>query len=212
MELDELKNLLNQKLSTDHLYHSEADIASMLSKKANSVLSKIKKSIWFEIFSCVIIIIGFGYLGIFSKYSSLNIYFSTFTLLFFIFTFVLVYLLKKINQFDEGAGSIKTNLQSIVKLLEEFIKRYFQFTMALIPICFVFAFFLGLYQKESAPELDALLGKKQLSKSVLIGITIGYLSLFSIAIYYFTKWYLKKLYGNYVSELKVYIAELKELS
>lgn len=210
MELDELKNLLNQKLSTDHLYLSEDDIASMLTKKANSVLSKIKKSIWFEIFSCILIIIGFGYLGIFSKYTSLNIYFSTFTLIFFIFTFVLIYLLKKINQFDEGIGSIKSNLLSIIKLLEEFIKRYFQFTMALIPICFVFAFFLGYNQKEPVPELDALMNKKQLSKSVLIGITAGYIFLFSIAIYYFTKWYLKKLYGNYVNQLKVYIAELKE--
>lgn len=210
MELDDLKTLLNQKLSTDHLNILEADIASMLCKKANSVLSNIKKSIWFEIFSCIIIIIGFGYLGIFSKYSSLNIYFSTFTLVFFIFTFLLVYLLKKINQFDEGIGSIKTNLQSIVKLLEEFIKRYFQFTMALIPICLVFAFFLGLSQKESVPVLDTLLGKKHLSKSVLIGITIGYLTFFSIAIYYFTKWYLKKLYGNYVNQLKVYLAELND--
>ncbi|MDP1843603.1 MAG: hypothetical protein Q8K64_09305 [Sediminibacterium sp.] len=210
MELDDLKTLLNQKLSTDHLYLSEADIATMLTKKANSVLSKIKKSIWFEIFSCIIIIIGFGYLGIFSKYSSLNIYFSTFTLMFFIFTFVLIYLLKKINQFDEGIGSIKTNLQSIVNLLEEFIKRYFQFTMALIPICFVFAFLLGFYQKEPVPELDALVGKKQISKSLLIGFAVGYLSFFAIASYKFTKWYLKKLYGNYVNELKVYIAELKD--
>jgi hypothetical protein len=32
----------------------------------------------------------------------------------------------------------------------------------------------------------------------------------TVGIYYFTKWYLKKLYGNYVNELKIYINELKE--
>ena len=50
MELDEFKDILNQQLATDHLYRSEADIAALLRKKAHSIIVKIKKSLWFEIF------------------------------------------------------------------------------------------------------------------------------------------------------------------
>jgi hypothetical protein len=37
-----------------------------------------------------------------------------------------------------------------------------------------------------------------------------YMIVLAISVYYFTKWYLKKLYGNYLNELKQYIAELDQ--
>ena len=209
MELDDLKTSLNQKLETEHLYLSENDIAAMLTKKANSALGKIRKSLWFEIYSCIVFLIGFGYIAISSRYTSMNIYFGSFTLLCIPFTVLLAYLLKKTDNVAEGTQSIKDNLQSIITILDEFIKRYFQFTMALIPICFVFAFYLGVNEKEAIPELDNLIDKKSLSKNVVIAILVVYLFGSGLGMYYFTKWYLKKLYGNYVAELKVYINELK---
>jgi hypothetical protein len=210
MELDEFKEILNQQLATDHLYRSEADIAELLTKKANSVIGKIRKSLWFEIFSCILIVMVFGYLGFYSKYTSMNIYFSVFTILFIPFTVILLYLLKKINQLNTNNLSIKNNLQSIVQILEEFMKRYFQFTMALIPICFVFAFLLGYNEKQPIDSIDHLIAKYKPSISLITIFTFVYMTSLTVGIYYFTKWYLKKLYGNYVNELKIYINELKE--
>ncbi len=209
MELDEIKDLLNQKLETNHLYRSEADFAALLTKKANSVLVKIQKSLWFEIISAIVITIAFALIAFTSKYQSIQIYFSVFTLVFIPFTIVFVFLLRKTSTIDNNLP-VKSNLQSIVNILEEFMKRYFQFTMALIPICFVFALFLGFNQKEPVPELDALLGKKQLSTSMLIGFSVGYIISGSFGIFFFTKWYLRKLYGKYVDELKNYIKELND--
>jgi hypothetical protein len=207
MELDEFKNILNQQLATDHLYRSEADIAALLRKKAHSIIVKIKKSLWFEIFSCIVIILLFGYLGLSSKYSSINIYFSIFSIVFII---ILFYLLKKINRLNTNNLSVKNNLQSIVSILEEFMKRYFQFTMALIPICFVFAFFLGYNEKQPIEPIDEIILKYKPSYSFITIFTVVYMTSLTVGIYYFTKWYLKKLYGNYVNELKIYINELKE--
>jgi hypothetical protein len=210
MELDEFKNILNQQLATDHLYRSEADIAALLRKKAHSIIVKIKKSLWFEIFSCIVIILLFGYLGLSSKYSSINIYFSIFSIVFIPFIIILFYLLKKINRLNTNNLSVKNNLQSIVSILEEFMKRYFQFTMALIPICFVFAFFLGYNEKQPIEPIDEIILKYKPSYSFITIFTVVYMTSLTVGIYYFTKWYLKKLYGNYVNELKIYINELKE--
>jgi hypothetical protein len=210
MELDEFKDILNQQLATDHLYRSEADIAALLRKKAHSIIVKIKKSLWFEIFSCIVIMLLFGYLGLSSKYSSMNIYFSAFTLVFVPFTIILFYLLKKINRLNTNSLSVKNNLQSIVSILEEFMKRYFQFTMVLIPICFVFAFFLGYTEKQPIEPIDQIILKYKPSYSFITIFTFVYMTSLTVGIYYFTKWYLKKLYGNYVNELKIYINELKE--
>ena len=210
MELDEIKDILNQQLATDHLYRSEADIAELLNKKANSIIVKIRKSLWFEILSCMLIIMLFGYLGLSSKYSSINIYFSVFTIVFIPFTIILFYLLKKTNQIDMNNLSVKSNLQSIVQVLEEFMKRYFQFTMALIPICFIFAFLLGYNEQHPIESLDQIMLKYKPSFTFISIFSLLYMTALSVGVYYFTKWYLKKLYGNYVEQLKIYINELKE--
>ncbi|TAH07757.1 MAG: hypothetical protein EAZ12_08380 [Sphingobacteriia bacterium] len=210
MELDELKILLNQKLETDHLLRSEKDLADLLSQKAQSIYAKIKRSLWFEIISSFIIVIAFGYIGFTSKYQSINIYFSFFTALFIPFILIFFYLLNKTNKINQSNKPIKENMQNLVDLMEEFMKRYFQFTMALIPICFTFSFALGYNEKDPIPAIDHAFEDYNITKGFLIGFTIGYLVALTVGVFYFTKWYLKKLYGNYVQELKKYIAELQE--
>ncbi len=207
MELDEIKDLLNQKLETDHLHRSEADIANLLTKKANSVLVKIQKSLWFEIISAIVITIAFALIAFISKYQSIQIYFSVFTLVFIPFTIVFIFLLKKTSSIDNNLP-VKSNLQSIVNILEEFMKRYFQFTMALIPICLVFSFALGYTEKEPIHFMDNLISTYKPSVLWILVFTAVYVVGLIVGVYYFTKWYLRKMYGKYVDELKKYIDEL----
>lgn len=209
MELDELKYLLNQKLVTDHLHRSDADIADLLTKKANSVLAKIQKSLWFEIISAIVITIAFALIAFMSKYQSMQIYFSVFTLLFIPFTIVFIFLLKKTNSIDNNLP-VKINLQKVVAILEEFIKRYYQFTMALIPICLVFSLALGFTEKEPIHFLDTFIGKYKPTVNLVIIFSLLYFTALTIGISYFTKWYLKKMYGKYIVELNNYINELND--
>lgn len=209
MELDELKKSLNKKLETDHLLRSEEDFAILLQQKANSVISKIRGSLRFEIISCVLILLIFAIIGFTTKYSSLRIYFISFTIIFIPFTYVFVYLMKKTNQVNNDIP-IRAHLQSIVTLLEEFVKRYFQFTMALIPVCFIFSFILGYTDKQPIPEIDSLIAKYNPKIWVLITISLIYFGGAAAGLYYFTKWYLRKLYGKYILQLKDCIAELRE--
>lgn len=208
MELDELKYQLKNKLSTDHAGRSKEDIAALLTKRTHSIIGKLKKSLWMEIIFGILITVGFGLIGIMSKYVTLRIYFSIFAVICGAFIVLLIYLLRRITDLSGTTLPVKSNLQTIVNIIEEFIKRYFQFTMALIPVCFTFSFLLGYNEPQPVPEVDGL-AKSIFSEAwQLIVFLVIYMAVLTVGIYYFTKWYLKKLYGKYVDQMKECIAEL----
>ena len=192
MELDELKYQLKNKLSTDHAGRSNEDIAALLTKRTHSIIGKLKKNLWMEIIFGILIAVGFGFIGIMGKYVTLRIYFSIFAVLCAAFIVLLVYLLRRNTHLSSTTLPVKSNLQTIVNIIEEFVKRYFQFTMALIPVCLIFSFLLGYHEPEPVPEVDGL-GKNIFSAlwQVIVFLVI-YMAVLTVGIYYFTKWYLKK--------------------
>jgi hypothetical protein len=210
MELDDLKGFINQELIKDSPEMSEHNIANLLKGKAVSVISKIKKSLWFEIICCILVAIGFIYIALFTNRDSIKIYFGFFGAAFIPFTWVFFYLLKKIKEFDNSVLPVKENLKQLVQVLEEFTKRYFQFNMALLPICFLFAFVLGYNEKAPVNELDKLQALFKNHETIYLALIIAYTAVMFFALIYMTKWYIKKLYGNYISQLKLLLTELKD--
>jgi hypothetical protein len=212
MELDELKSLLNQKLTTEHSGRSADDIAFLLTRKTGSVIDKLKRSLRIEVICCIAAILLFAYLGIWGQFNALRIYFSVFALLSVVFLGILIHLCNRIRDLSATTLPVKSNLQTIVNIIQEFSKRYFQFTMALLPICFVFAFVLGYteHDKPDMPFLDKVVASKLNTGWKIISFLVVYLVVLSTGIYYFTKWYLYKLYGRYVAQLKECIRDLEE--
>lgn len=210
MELDQLKSQINHKLSTDHAGRSANDFADMLTKKTTSVTDKLKRSLWIEIISCIVIILIFAYIGIWSKYTSLRIYFSVFGVLGLVFLTVVIHLLKKTKRLTATPLPVKSNLQTIVDVIQEFMKRYFQFTMALIPVCIIFSFLLGYNEPATIPEVDKAASTLFTHKWQAIVFLVIYMILLSVGVYYFTRWYLNKFYGRYVEKLKECILDLSE--
>lgn len=210
MELDELKGLINQKLMEGSPNMTENNFTDLLKGKASSVISKIKKSLWFEIACCALVVPLFIGIALFSSHSSLKIYFGLFGAIFIPFTLIFFYLLKKINEFDQSVLPIKENLHQLIKMLEDFTRKYFQFNLALLPICFLLALYLGYNEKEPIVILDNLINKLKVTKSIYIGFIIGYSIAMVVGLVYLTKWYIRKLYGKYIDQLKLLLAELKE--
>jgi hypothetical protein len=217
MDLDQLKTELKTKLATDHINRSDADIEQLLKNKTSSFIDKIKKSLWFEIIFGFILNLGFVYAAFDASMRSMRIYFGVFSVLMFLFLFFLIYLLLRTNKIKTTDQTIKKNLESYIQLIEEFIKRYLQFTMALIPICLVFAGYLGYSDGHSDAAMNAYssgynLGAKMNSTqfSVFIISFITFTGLGAYGMYHFTQWYLRKLYGNYLNELKKCMSELQD--
>lgn len=208
MELDALKSQLKEKLATDHANRSDADLRELLKRKTNSVIAKLKRSLRFEIISAIIITLGFAWVGIASSYRAFRIYFSVFAVVSVLFVFLLFYLLRRTKELGDTVLPVKSNLQTLVSILNEFQRRYFQFTMALIPICFIFSFILGYQEEKPIPAMEKMAHRLFSEQWQVIVFFITYMAALAVGAYYFTKWYLRKLYGKYVSELKACIAEL----
>ena len=210
MELDELKEQLRQKLDEAPVSKSELDIGDMLKRKTVSIVYKLQKSLRFEIIFCIVAIIAFGLVGIFNKHWSMRVYFSTFSFVFLLFMLVLFYLQKRIKQLSSTHLSVKSNLQLIHSIIKEYVKRVFQFTMALIPICMVFAFWLGVKDGDDFSFDNSIMAKLSVSNKTLYIFLVLYMVLNIVAAYYSTKWYLRKLYVKYLVQLQECIDELEE--
>lgn len=210
MELDELKFELRNKLATDHASKSNADIAALMKKKANSVISKLKRSLWIEIVSCVVCLLAMGYVTLVTPYWSLRIYFGVFTVVTVAFMILLLYLLRRTSTLSGTPMPVKSNLETIAHILEEFVRRYFQFIMALIPICITFAFLLSYQDPVRIPELDKVADQLFSARWQVYAFSVGYIIVLVVGVYYFTKWYLKKFYGKYLTQLNSCISELQE--
>jgi hypothetical protein len=209
MDLDQLKEQLKFKLETDHTGRTDEDIAIILKKKTSSILEKLKRNLWYETVFGFLFTIAFAVIGLITRYHSIKIYFSVFAVVFTVIMLLMVYLLKKTILLNSADLPIKSNLQNYVWFIEEFIKRYFQLTIALVPISGIFAGYLGYREKAPIPFLDNVLGIGHLGIGIIITICLVYLVGLTIGIYHFTKWYLHKVYGRYVLELKKCIAELQ---
>ena len=209
MNLDELKIQLNQKLEANNdSVKTVAELQHILHTKSTSIIQKIKRSVVFEIVSTIVFFITFSAVYIYSKQRGIAIYFGSFALLCVPFGFVLFYLYKRINSHLNSSFDIKSNLVKLHLLIKEFCKRYFQFTIALIPVAFIFSIFIGLDFSETDKSYGASNTTNHINKNLFYGFLVGYLLAVGFGIYYFTKWYLKKLYGNYLTELEALISEL----
>lgn len=211
MELDELKHQLKNKLASDQ-GKSDADLALLLNKRTISIVGKLKRSLWIEIGFSILIVLAFIYIGITSNSHIYSVYFSVFSFPIAGFIIWLVYLLKRTTILSSTGLPVKGNLQRIVEIMENLIKRYFQFTMALLPICFIFILVLVYNDtgKFTSNISQRLAGNYFTTHWKLVVFMITYFILLYVLLYYFTKGYLRKLYGKYVAQLKECINELSE--
>lgn len=211
MELDELKLLLNAKQEMLVSEKSVTEIRALLNKKTQSVLGKLSRSLRIELIASTaftIILLGTAF---YTAYSSLRIYSIIFAVLCFLFLPVILVLLKKVNALALSALPVKNNLQQLHQVLRQFVRLYFQLTMALIPVATILAGWLGYHDQLIINQQSAAAEVIQNSEAIkyIVILTI-YLIAFTVGMYFFTRWYLKKLYGNYLAQLKLLIKELED--
>lgn len=200
MELDELKKELNQKISGGAQQRTEMQIASLLDSSATSIVQKLRRSLVAELVISVLFMCVCLYMIFFNPYWAYRVFFITFSVVGIGFTIVLFLLLKKIDALS-GASNVMQNLDKLIHILDEYVRRYLQLTLILLPICFVFGIWISYNDGEQV--------LKPLEKRSIALLAVTMVSLATI-VYFFTKWYLKKLYGNYIQQLKALLRELAE--
>lgn len=204
MELDDFKQQLIARLAAAP-EKTPVALEQMLHAKTQSVVAKLKRSLWFECISGCGLVIGFIIIAATTPNGSLAWYFGVFSLICTAFIVALVLLIRKANSLTLGQGSIKDNLITLCRVLEEFIKRYFQFTFIILPLSVVFALNLRWQQQADTAFMQE---PSATSTGLGIALMILYLLLTITGLYFFTRWYLKKLYGNYLAQLKAHLQDL----
>ncbi len=199
MELDELKQLLNKRIEPRQ-EKSPEDISLLLQQDTKSILQKLKRSLWIELSLAIVFTITCIAVAFITSAWSIRIYFTVFAFIGAIFIIILPMLIKKTNE-TSSTAPVKQNLLSYLSIIKEYVKRYFQMGMALLPVCFAFAYWLAYHDPEKT-------GKP--FRWDVFAYLLLYLAAVSIGYYCFTKWYLKKLYGRYIAELENDLKELEE--
>jgi hypothetical protein len=201
MELEDLKSIWKRKQGYEP--KQEAEIASMLRGRSNSIISKLKRSVWFELIFTIACSIGLGIYALTLENGALV---WTIISLLILFTSYLFYYVKKIillNRFDPGSENLKENLQHLVERLTVYLNFYRRSYTILYPVFFV----LGLLFGAREQGMDDFLYKISQPKTILL--VIGLAIVFFFCSLWVTNWYLKKLYGNHLEKLKELLSELQ---
>ncbi|MEP7280144.1 MAG: hypothetical protein ABI813_15965 [Bacteroidota bacterium] len=204
MELDELKTRVKAKLEEGMLRHSATDLELSIRQKTNSITGKIKKNTWLE-FAAFIFCMGVA-LACWLLYHSLLVHlFCLATWVFcIVFSAYLFSLYKKIIFYEKAQASVKENLQQVINILNRFTTLYFRITMVLLPVIFVFGLITGYVDVSQ----KGLIHQFHWSGNILFYIIIFMIG-WSGIIYFFAKWYIRKLYGDYLIQLKHQLKEIE---
>lgn len=201
MELDELKKQLNRRMAARQQERSAAEIAALLKKDTISVVQKIRRSLWIELFLSILFTIACGLAVAFIDKWAYSVFLAGFGIIGALVSAALVYLLWKTTRLCNTTLPVKANLETIISIIYQYTWLYLRLGMGLLPLCFGLAFWLSYHDPAGVP--------KPIRWDIFFYMIIALL-VFSYISFLFTKWYLKKLYGNYIQQLEILLKEFDE--
>jgi hypothetical protein len=201
MELEKLKEMLNQSAASDNEV-SATSLEKILSTKSKSVVGKMKRNLMIEL-SLMILLYGYVILKYFNNMTAISWLLGGIELIFLIY-FIIKHRL--LNRLECPSCKIQCNLTKQLNALERLLRFYLWIGVLLIPMTALGSFWIG-YAYYSYPgglpkELSFLL----LTSAIILAATL----LLCIPLYFFTKWYIRKLYGAHIEKLKMMMNELNE--
>ncbi len=206
MDLENLKSIWKdvseQETQTSQV--SSSQILSLLKGKTQSALSKIRRSVLFEVGSLLVATVIFLLLIIKHHLPS-----QTLLIVGLVVLVVLsgLYLYKKYSELKkiENQGlPLTESLRLLTSTLDKYLRVYFLGNMLITPIAVAVGFFYGYSLHATS---DAWLDEINWLVWLIACFTI---CLLTVLMYPFMKWYIHKLYGSYLEELKSYLSELEE--
>ena len=120
---------------------------------------------------------------------------------------ILVWILRSSTSVNPDEISVKHNLIRIHTLVSRFSRSYFIFTMALFPPVVLYSMYVGAAENDYRTPAEVFHFFMQLPAATL-GLFAGYIVLSLVILYFFTRWYIRTLYGQYLDKLRQLIAEL----
>ena len=202
MELDDLKNIWQK--SDLYTPRREEEISEMLKGRSKSIITRLRKNVWFEL---VFTIVG-GILLLYYVFSIPSLSFPVaFVLILLSFILYIIYYVKKINllnRFEGSSGDVRTNLERLVADLDAFLRFYHRSYTILFPGFLLLTLILAIADLGLAKFLESL--HEWRTVAYLLFLVLFYVAL----TFWIGEWYLRKLYGTHLQKLRGLLRELQE--
>jgi hypothetical protein len=199
MELDNLKQAWKEQDVGEKLV-SDEQILSMLQKKSQRPIAKMKRNLFWELVAVIVIYsatIAYYFIGKDGRYWEVGALLLLIGLLFVVYYYRKNKLLK---QMECVACEVKSNLQQQVSVLEKYVRFYFVAGTLLTPIGYIAAGLLVLYKSPGVK-----MGPDFLTVFIGSGLVLA------ILVYFLNVWYVNKLYGQHVKKLKDLLGQMEEI-
>ena len=200
MELEDLKSIW--KNSEHFRLKDEAEIASMLKGNSQSIIAKLKRSVWFELIFTVVAGVGLLLYALTLPSGALKWTSISILVLLVAYSFYYVKKLMLLNRFNTTNENLKSNLENLINNFSSYMKFYKRSYAILYPVYFCLGLLFSGLERGAAEFFDAIARPKTILYLLLVA------SVFFFCSTWFTNWYLKKLYGNHLEKLKGLLHEL----
>jgi len=201
MELDELKSIW--KNNPDFQTKAESEIALMLKGTSQSIVHKLKRSVWFELIFTAIAGMGLLVYALTLPSGALKWTSISILILFVVYSFYYIKKLVLLKRFNPAIENVRANLEILINNLTGYLKFYKRSYTILYPVYFVLGLLFAAIERGTDEFIETLARPKTILYLIFVA---GVFFFFST---WFTNWYLKKLYGNHLSKLKGLLNDLE---
>jgi hypothetical protein len=200
MELEKIKDILNHSAASENEV-SAASLQKLLSNKSKSAIAKMKRNLLIEL-SLMILLYGYVIFKYFNHMTAISWLLTSVGFIYLIY-FMIKYRL--LNRLECPSCEIQSNLKQQLNTLERLLRFYLWSGLLLLPMATLSACWIG-YAYTSPGELPQEPSFLLLTSAIILAATL----LLCIPLYFFTKWYIRKLYGTHIEKLKMMMQELNE--
>jgi hypothetical protein len=202
MELDELKLLVDQEVA-GNWKKPALDIIAIIRLQSRGIIQQLLKSIKFEMAMAFLFLLV-TVIACFLIPRPFILVVATVTIFYILyFLYYLSRLYHQLKDFGREVLSTRLALQLIYQLMRRYTRLYFLFCSLFLPILLFIAIGSFFWEHPGLSNEPALLLRLRSFR-----LFIGWYSAWSIFIYFFSRWYIRKVYGQYLQKLKKLILEL----
>lgn len=201
-ELEKLRSIWQN--ASGYIGKGKEEIALMLQGESASIVSRLKRNVWFELLFTIVTGIALVYIGISSANNRLSLMIAVLMVIYLIYLLYYIRKLRMLNRFSMNEGNIKNNLLHLTGALQGYLNFYKLSYIILYPVFFVAGLWIAARDVGMDEFLDRFNNPAYLVRFVLLtALLMG-------GVYVFTNWYLKKLYGNHLKRLQGILKEFDE--
>lgn len=203
MELEDLKNIW-KKQNSNFILRNETEIFAMLKGTSQSIIAKLKRSVWFEL--SLTLTAGAAML-VYALTLPNGAMKWTFIAVPIVFVLYGVYYIKKLillNNFNPADNNIRENIEKLVDNLTTYLRFYKRSYTILYPVYFLLGIVFRLLEVGTSRMVEHLSHTKTILLLIAVGVIFYATSTFIV------DWLLKKLYGNHLEKLRTLLKDLHE--